>query len=67
MVIPQYLRNATRVAGFIRTEGYGLVSVYECPVHGDEVPLIVIDKDGVEVPNDYFDLEDIDSLDPKYN
>ena len=49
------------------TEGYGVVSVYEDTVHGDMVPLVVVDSNGNQVPNDYYDLEDICTLDPRYS
>jgi len=50
----------------VLTEGYGRVSVYEDTRYGEDVPLIVVDADGNQVPNDFYDLEDISSLDPKY-
>lgn len=51
----------------VTTIGYGRVSVYEDIVHGDMVPLVVVDSDGNQVPNDYYDLEDIRTLDPRYS
>lgn len=48
----------------VLTRGYGRVSVYEDTRYGDEVPLLVIDSEGNEVPNDFYDIEDISTLDP---
>ena len=47
----------------IYNEDLGRLTVYQDPIYGDEEPLVVIDANGIEVPNDYYDLEDIKTLD----
>ena len=62
-----YLKSDDKpIVTAVLTAGYGIVRVYEDPKYGDEVPLVVIDKNGNEVPNDYYDTEDIPTLHPSY-
>jgi len=69
MLTPNTLNidKSNPIRGRVITEGYGIVSVYEDTVHGEDVPLVVVDSNGKEVPNDYYDLEDICTLNPRYS
>ncbi len=54
--------DKSKPLAIVRTIDHGMVKVYEDTKHGDEVPLIVVDANGVQIPCDYYDISDIKLL-----